>query len=65
MIMGTQMGGSQRERSAAERALPEYIRNALDRARSGTHPMFNSPMSPEDAANYVNAHLPEGDPGRL
>lgn len=55
----------QLERSEFERGLPEYERAALDRARSGIHPMFGGPMSGEDARNYVNARLPEGDRGRM
>jgi len=55
----------QNERSEAEKALPDYLRDSLDRARSGIHPRFNGPMSYEDAASYVNAFLPPGDPGRM
>ncbi len=55
----------QQERSEAEKALPQYQRDALDRARSGIDPLTNSKITPQQAAAYVNSWLPEGDPGRL
>lgn len=57
--------GTQRKRSEAEQALPEWMRDALDRARNGINPQTNQPMSKRDAVAYVNAHLPPEDPGRL
>lgn len=55
----------QQPRSEAEKALPDYIRDAMDRARSGIDPMTNQPISRREAAIYVNSWLPAGDPGRL
>lgn len=55
----------QKMRSEAEKALPEWGRDALDRARSLVHPMYNTRMTYEEAANWVNALLPAGDPGRM
>lgn len=55
----------QQPRSEAEKALPEWLRAALDKARSGIDPMTNSKISPSEAATYVNSWLPPDDPGRL
>lgn len=55
----------QQERSKAEKELPDYVRDALDRARSGFHPGTGERMTPDQIRAYVNAHLPEGDPGRV
>lgn len=55
----------QQMRSEFERNLPEYERDALDRARSGIHPLYMNRISAEEAKQYVNARLPDGDPGRM
>lgn len=52
-------------RSEAEQALPEWVRNAMDRARSGIDPMTNGPCSRAQAAAFVNSWLPHNDPGRM
>lgn len=55
----------QRERSVAEKALPQYQLDAMDRARACIDPMTNANITPEQAAIYVNSWLPLDDPGRM
>lgn len=57
--------GVQQMRSGFEKSLPEWQRDALDRARGGNHPQFLHMISREEARQFVNAVLPEGDPGRI
>lgn len=59
------MNGYQRERSEYERNMPDYQRDALDRARMLRDPMTNTKITQKEAAAYVNSWLPPGDPGRI
>lgn len=53
------LGQGQTARSEQERALPEYMRNNLDRVRSGFKPWPDTGrISPDEQVRFLRAHLP-------